>query len=227
MQEEIINELSSPIYFQRFDIEHFFRFCKQKLLLESYQTPDTRHEENWVELSSLAYLQLYAGKNLADNIVHDWEQYLENHRPHNISEVGPSKVLRDFSNIKRQTESCDKIPLPRGIPQGREKGFRLKEREDSPVIFKQKKKNTVETEKQISENCFQPSVFNFMHKYEKNASTAIQNNITACDIIQDSGQNTYWNRLANNPLMLSNYEIKFEKKKNQRAPPQQQMRPLF
>ena len=34
-------------YFRRFDIEHFFRFSKQKLLLGSFQTPDVRHEENW------------------------------------------------------------------------------------------------------------------------------------------------------------------------------------
>lgn len=227
MQEEVINELSSPIYFQRFDIEHFFRFCKQKLLLESYQTPDTRHEENWIKLSSLAYLQLYAAKDLAQNIVYDWEQYSTKPQDRKSAEISPSKVLRDFSNIKRQTEPPEKMPLPRGIPKGRETGVRLKKREDSPVIFKKKNKIPVETEKQISENCYQPSIFEFMHKYEKNASTAIQSEITASDIIRDSGQNTYWSRLANNPLTLSNYEIKFKRKTNQRAPPQQQMRPLF
>jgi hypothetical protein len=34
-------------YHQRYDLEHFFRFGKQKLLLNHFQTPETQHEENW------------------------------------------------------------------------------------------------------------------------------------------------------------------------------------
>jgi hypothetical protein len=39
-------------YGQRFDIEHCFKFGKQKLLLDTSQTPDTRHEENltWITM---------------------------------------------------------------------------------------------------------------------------------------------------------------------------------
>ena len=46
-------------YVQRFDIEHYFRFGKQRLLNTSSQTPDTRHEENWMWISLLAYNMLY------------------------------------------------------------------------------------------------------------------------------------------------------------------------
>ncbi len=38
-------------YTQRFDIEHFFRFGKQRLLLASFQTPITDHEEAWWPLA--------------------------------------------------------------------------------------------------------------------------------------------------------------------------------
>jgi hypothetical protein len=34
-------------YRQRYDLEHFFRFGKQRLLMDSYQTPETTHEEQW------------------------------------------------------------------------------------------------------------------------------------------------------------------------------------
>ena len=49
-------------YNSRYDIEHFFRFSKQNLLLDAYQTPDVEHEELWWQLCMLAYTQLYLGK---------------------------------------------------------------------------------------------------------------------------------------------------------------------
>jgi hypothetical protein len=32
-------------YLQRYDLEHFFCFGKQKLLLDKFQIPDDEHEE--------------------------------------------------------------------------------------------------------------------------------------------------------------------------------------
>ena len=37
-------------YLQRYDLEHFFRFGKQKLLLDKFQTPDDQHEEHCIAL---------------------------------------------------------------------------------------------------------------------------------------------------------------------------------
>ncbi|MCB9352152.1 MAG: hypothetical protein H6573_32355 [Lewinellaceae bacterium] len=39
-------------YRQRFDIEHFLRFGKQNLLMDSFQTPDVEHLDNWMEIVS-------------------------------------------------------------------------------------------------------------------------------------------------------------------------------
>ncbi len=44
------------VYRQRYDLEHFFRFGKQRLLLASYQTPEVEHEENCWQLVQLAYV---------------------------------------------------------------------------------------------------------------------------------------------------------------------------
>jgi len=60
-------------YISRYDIEHFFRFGKGKLLLSSYQTPDVEHESLWWQLCLLAYgqlcllayVQLYLARTLA------------------------------------------------------------------------------------------------------------------------------------------------------------------
>ena len=54
-------------YRQRYDLEHFFRFGKQRLLMDKYQTPDVEHEENWWRLVTLAYLQLYLNRSQREN----------------------------------------------------------------------------------------------------------------------------------------------------------------
>ncbi len=45
----------------RESMEHMLRFSKQRLLMGPFQTPDVEHEENWVQLTLLAYVQLCAG----------------------------------------------------------------------------------------------------------------------------------------------------------------------
>ncbi len=48
-------------YRQRCDLEHFFRFGKQKLLLASDQTPDVEHEENWCNWLMCNWLMCNSG----------------------------------------------------------------------------------------------------------------------------------------------------------------------
>ena len=63
-------------YAQRFDVEHFFRFGKQRLLLTDFQTSDTERETNWLQLVQLAYVQLYLARSLAGVNRRPWERYL-------------------------------------------------------------------------------------------------------------------------------------------------------
>ena len=89
-------------YRQRYDLEHFFRFGKQKLLLNAYQTPDVHHEENWCSIVILAYTQLYLMARLANRLPQPWERYLPNFKSYNASiPASPSIVQRDVSRILR------------------------------------------------------------------------------------------------------------------------------
>ena len=63
-------------YRQRFDIEHFFRFGKNRLLMDKIQTPDVRHEEAWWQIVMVAYAQLYLARSLANSLPNPWEKYL-------------------------------------------------------------------------------------------------------------------------------------------------------
>ena len=122
-------------YLQRYDLEHFFRFGKQKLLLDKFQTPDDRHEANWWLLVALAYLQLWAAKDLVTQLPRPWERYL----PSVLNKViTPAAAQRDMSRIIKQIGTPSSVPKPRGKSPGRPKGTVLVPRKRLAVVKKAK-----------------------------------------------------------------------------------------
>ena len=134
------NELSLveawQAYGQRYDVEHYFRFGKQRLLMAAYQTPDVEHEENWMQIVALVYMQLWLARDLAEALPRPWERYLPEA---NRETASPSTVQRDFGRIIRQIGTPAEPPKPRGKSPGRAKGERQHPRKRQPVIKKAKK----------------------------------------------------------------------------------------
>ncbi len=124
-------------YEQRVDMEHFFRFGKQKLLLADYQTPVVEHEENWWQLGQLAYIQLYLARDLAETLPRPWEKGLFKTIQNVVA--SPAMVLRAFERIISQIGTPAKSPKPRGKSPGRVKGQKPGPRKRHPVIKKGKK----------------------------------------------------------------------------------------
>jgi hypothetical protein len=124
-------------YFRRFDIEHFFRFGKQKLLLAGFQTPDVWHAENWWWICIISYTMLYHARLLANQVRNPWETKKESSHSKEIST--PSQVQRDYERIVGRigTPACDS--KPRGKSPGRLKGVKMAERKRCAVIKKSKK----------------------------------------------------------------------------------------
>jgi hypothetical protein len=120
-------------YNQRFDLEHFFRFGKQRLLLADFQTPDRQPEENWWQFVHLAYLQLWVARSLAENQPRPWERALTRTHPQSLS---PTRVQRDFARIIRQIGTPASSPKRRGYSPGRQTGTILTHRPRLPVVFK-------------------------------------------------------------------------------------------
>ena len=123
-------------YRQRYDMEHLFRFGKQKLLMTAYSTPDVKHEENWFKLTLLAYVNLWAARNLAIVLPRPWEQYLKTNESVKIT---PSLVQRDMNRIISQIGTVPKSPKRRGYSSGRIKGDKKVPRTRHQVIKKTKK----------------------------------------------------------------------------------------
>ena len=120
-------------YVQRSDLEHFFRFGKQKLLLASFQTPEIAREENWWHLVHLAYLQLWVTKDVAAYLPRPWERYLPIYKNGAIS---ATLVQRNFQYLLSQFGSPAKHPKPRGNSSGRKLGFRLAPRPRQNLVRK-------------------------------------------------------------------------------------------
>lgn len=123
-------------YRQRFNLEHLFRFGKQRLLMTTYQTPDEQNEENWVQLCLLAYVQLFAAKELSMHLPRSWERYLPSALP---AITSPTTVQRDFARIIGQIGTPAAAPKSRGKSPGRAKGHSVERRQRHPVIKKGKK----------------------------------------------------------------------------------------
>lgn len=121
-------------YRQRYDLEHFFRFGKNRLLLDRYQTPELEHEENWWELVCLAYIQLWLAAPLSGILLNPWERPSPETKECGLP--GPTHVQRDYERITGQfgTPACP--PKLRGISPGRQKGMSPGVRPRQPVVFK-------------------------------------------------------------------------------------------
>jgi len=132
-REEISPPESAAAYFQRFDIEHFFRFDKQHLLLAQIQTPYVANEERWWEIVFLAYLQLWMARDLARNVWLPWQRHLDKGER---TVRSPSQVQRDMLRIIRALGTPASAPQPRGKSPGMKRGTRFRPRPRRKVIKK-------------------------------------------------------------------------------------------
>ena len=132
-RREITSRQAFQAYCCRYDIEHFFRFGKQRLCLTSSQTCETSHEENWLWISMLAYTMLYHASSQAKETRRPWER-----KKVTVvrSKQTPTMVQRDYERIIRGIGTPASIPKPRGKSPGRGEGGNGKRRKDQPLIRK-------------------------------------------------------------------------------------------
>ena len=110
----------------------FFRFSKQKLLITTFQTPDTRHEENWMWIGLFAYNMLFHSRNLAKSKLRPWDSQ----KVETFKSLSPTMVQRDYLRIISEFETPANDPKPRGKSPGRLQGTKIPPRIPYPVIRK-------------------------------------------------------------------------------------------
>jgi hypothetical protein len=99
-------------YGQRYDLEHFFRFGKQRLLMDAYQTPETENEENWWTLVQLAYIQLWFAREQANNLPRPWERYLPRFRSEGKPSASSESLSKGKNSASVESLPEEKTPAP-------------------------------------------------------------------------------------------------------------------
>ncbi len=127
-------------YRNRYDIEHFFRFGKQRLLLDDYQTPDEEHMQNWLEVVSMAYWMLWVAKSETRHESRKWQAYDVNFKKRKKLGLNPtpSQVQQQLEGIILSFEQQPFMPKVKIKGNGRKVGQTLPKRERYPVLRKKK-----------------------------------------------------------------------------------------
>jgi hypothetical protein len=120
----------------RFNLEHFFRFGKQRLLLAKAQTPVVESEENWCNIVMLAYQQLFLARRTAQEVRRPWERKSKTENQETMCAKSPSETQRDFARIIREIGTPAKPPKPRNKSKGRPDGFYPKPRIRLEIVKK-------------------------------------------------------------------------------------------
>lgn len=141
-------------YAERYDIEHFFRFGKNNLLMNGYQTSDIEHEQLWWQLCSLAYIQLYLAKEIVPSLPQPWERYLPDFKSADklLEQLtsSPSKTQKGLNKLLEAVGTPAAACIPRGNPIGRQAGDIQVKREKQDIHFKTKKENKKKQENIVS-----------------------------------------------------------------------------
>ena len=76
-------------YSDRFDIEHYFKFSKSKLLMDKMQSSDSKKDEDFMLMTAIAYHVLCKSSDLLNEInVRAWENKKR------INSKSPSNIFR-------------------------------------------------------------------------------------------------------------------------------------
>ena len=141
-QEELTLEEAFWAYRHRFDLEHFFRFGKQRLLLDRFQTPELESEQNWLQIVALAYWLLWVAKDEATHQAKKWQQYDPRFQQRKAQQLAPSPsvVQQQLAAIILGFEQEPFRPKVQIKGKGRAKGVTFEKRDPQSVKKKGKKR---------------------------------------------------------------------------------------
>lgn len=122
-------------FYHRFDLEVGNRFMKQDLFLESYQTPDIQHLDNWTVLVSEAMWLLWTASTEVEKVCEKWQKY-----PEPKAEKGgrktPSQTRKGLAGLILTFEEKAYLPKKCKKGVGRKKGKRCEPGKQYKVVKK-------------------------------------------------------------------------------------------
>lgn len=120
-------------YLRRFDLEHWYRFAKQRLYWTQPQLSSTQAMERWSLLVVLMYWQLWLARQECEDRPLPWQSAQ--------TQLTPGRVAQGFASILVAIGTPAKVPKPRGKSPGRQVGERPPRRTRYPTVKKWAKRS--------------------------------------------------------------------------------------
>lgn len=126
-------------YNQRYGIEPFFRFNKQKLLLDKFQTPDVQHLDNWILVIQLAVFLLFLTAYEAQHICPKWQKYLPLEKQPCKDRLSMAQARKAAKRLFITFDKTTFLPIKSKKGKPRQKGQTQLKRSKYEIIKKKKK----------------------------------------------------------------------------------------
>jgi hypothetical protein len=127
------------MYLWRFTIEHFFRFLKQHMGLNTNRSPNLESTRLWMWLCALAYWQLLLMRNDVQPNRPAWHPHKKNGKERHLT---PAQVQRSAMPFLLHSGTPATNTRPAGKGSGRQIGYHPAPRKRYEVVFKTKKTQT-------------------------------------------------------------------------------------
>lgn len=153
-KKQVDTKTAQEQYRERYGVEPTYRFAKQKMLLDKFQTPDTDHLDKWLRIvQAVMWLLFVARCEIPKFHCKPWQKYQPKNARAKQNPQMPLTPAQAQKSVQSLFYTFDKTPF---LPQkskkgkGRKKGTTFDQRKRHPVV-KKLKKNAQKAKKQLNE----------------------------------------------------------------------------
>jgi len=98
-------------YRERYEVESYYRFAKQNLLLDKLQTPDHDHLQQWLRIVQIVSWMLFTAKRECEILCPKWQKYLPQNQKAIANTQQPLTIAQTRKAIKTLFRTFDKTPF--------------------------------------------------------------------------------------------------------------------
>ncbi len=149
-REKVGLEEAAAEFYHRFDLEATNRFMKQNLFLESYQTPEVEHQDNWLLMVQTAMWLLWTASEEVENKSEKWQRYSEPKREKGGRKTA-SQTRKGLEGLILSFEKEGFLPKKCRKGSGRRKGEKQEKRERYKVVKKAKARGSMKKKDEMKE----------------------------------------------------------------------------
>lgn len=142
-KSQVDSSLAQEQYRERYDVEPFYRFAKNQLLMDKLQTPNTQHLGSWLRIVQItSWLLFTARQEIGQICCPVWQKYLPKNKAVQTQPQQPLTIAQTQRAINLLFSTFDPkafMPIKCKKGKGRLKGQTFPQRARFNVVKKTKK----------------------------------------------------------------------------------------